>query len=358
MVARECLPPGSMNTLCIHWSMTPLVLRSSSVNSHQKPRHWLSEWVVLSSSKTAHEQKERKQSCHPPDACCTNLSLTEKKPQINAQNFKCFKRLSIRACKSHTKMQSIINFMWLCCSESLLCFSWYVRLGLCMASSSFSFLVLWTLWARIIKSVIWEREKKYLYHLNRFLQSHGEPASLCWCRPARRCWQQPRRWPSHGPCLHSFPKYRRRTCESCHSLQRYPNRPNCLAPASSSSSTRWPSSSSSSSQECYNWSKECVSRDTSLSLSLSLSLCAAERKTLQTNSNQHSIDMMMISKRQSQSTSFSPLLLLRCCCYYSSLKAPIQTCCWRFVIITRQEEAPRRILQSNLLLVPWKNHQK
>jgi len=301
--------------------------------------------------------EEGKQWCHPPDTCCTNLSLTEKKPQINAQNFKLFKRLSIRACKSHTKMQSIINFMWLCCSESLLCFSWYERLGLCMASSSFSFLVLWTLWARIIKSVIWEREKKDLYHWNRFLQSHGEPASLCWCRPARRCWQQPRRWPSHGPCLHSFPKYRRRTCESCHSLRRNPNRQNCLAPASSSS-TRRPSSSS---QECYNWSKECVSRHTSLSL------CAAERKTLQTNSKQHSIDMMMISKRQSQRTSFSPLLLLlqlllllRGCCYYSSLKAPIQTCCWRrrLVIITRQEEAPRRILLSNLLLVPWKNHQK
>jgi invasion protein IalB len=88
--------------------------------------------------------------------------------------------------------------------------------------------------------------------------------------------------------LHSFPKYRRRTCESCHSLQRNPNQLNCLAPASSSS-TRRPSSSSS--QECYKWSKECVSRHTYLSL------CAVERKTLQSNNKQHSIDMMMISKR-------------------------------------------------------------
>jgi hypothetical protein len=59
-----------------------------------------------------------------------------------------------------------------------------------------------------------------------------------------------------------------------------------------------------------------------------LSLCAAERKHYKqtANSKQHSIDVMMTSKRQSQSTTFSPLLLLRCCCYYSSLKAPIQTC--------------------------------
>ncbi len=288
--------------------------------------------------------EEGKQWCHPPDACCTNLS----------QNFKLFKRLSIRACRSHTKMQSIINFMWLCCSESLLCFSWYERLGLCMARSSFSFLVLWTLWA---SQICYLREDFFFwYRWNRFLQSHGEPASLCWCRRARCCWQQPRRWPSHGPCLHSFPKYQRRTCESCHSLQRIPNRPNCLAPASSNG-TRRPSSSSSSSssQECYNWSKECVYRHTT-----SLSV-RSRKKTLQTNSKQHSIDMMMTSKRQSQSTSFSPLLLLRCCCYYSSLKAPIQTCCWRrrrLIIITREEEAHRRILLSNLLLVPWKNHQK
>ncbi len=94
--------------------------------------------------------EEGKQWCHPPDACCTNLS----------QNFKLFKRLSIRACRSHTKMQSIINFMWLCCSESLLCFSWYERLGLCMARSSFSFLVLWTLWA---SQICYLREEFFFY---------------------------------------------------------------------------------------------------------------------------------------------------------------------------------------------------
>ncbi len=162
MVARECLL-GSMNTLCIHWSMTPLVLRSSSVNSHQEPRHWLSEWFWAAQKQHMSSiTEEGKQWCHPPDACCTNLS----------QNFKLFKRLSIRACRSHTKMQSIINFMWLCCSESLLCFSWYERLGLWMASSSFSFLVLRTLWASQICNL--REEKKW------FVPLESVPAKSWW----------------------------------------------------------------------------------------------------------------------------------------------------------------------------------
>ncbi len=106
--------------------------------------------------------EEGKQWCHPLDACCTNLS----------QNFKLFKRLSIRACRSHTKMQLIINFMWLCWSESLLCFSWYERLGLCMESSSFSFLVLWTLWA---SQICYLREEK-----KRFVPLEPVPAKSWW----------------------------------------------------------------------------------------------------------------------------------------------------------------------------------
>lgn len=229
-----------------------------------------------------------------------------------------------------------------------------------MASSIFSFLVLWTLWARIIKSVIWKRKKKICtIGIGSCKVMVNQPAFV-------GADQQDVVGSSHGgdqamalACI-PFQSIDGEHASLAIPCKRNPNRLNCLAPASSSS-TRRPSSSSS--QECYNWSKECVSRHTYLSL------CAAKRKTLQSNSKQHSIDMMMISKRQSQSTNFSPLLLLlqlllllRSCCYYSSLKAPIQTCCWRrrrrLVIITRQEEAPRRILLSNLLLVPWKNHQK